>query len=45
MIRVYALAADAALAPGMTKQQLASAVKGYVLAEGQWTGIFRVDGT
>jgi Raf kinase inhibitor-like YbhB/YbcL family protein len=45
VIRVYALAADAALAPGMTKQQLASAVKGYVLAEGQWSGIFSGGGT
>jgi Raf kinase inhibitor-like YbhB/YbcL family protein len=45
VIRVYALATGAALAPGMTKQQLASAVKGNVLAEGQWTGIFGGDGT
>ena len=45
VIRVYALAAAADLAPGMTKQQLASAVKGHVLAEGQWAGVFRGDGT
>jgi Raf kinase inhibitor-like YbhB/YbcL family protein len=39
-IRVYALAADAVLGPQMTKQQLASAVQGRVLAEGQWSGMF-----
>jgi Raf kinase inhibitor-like YbhB/YbcL family protein len=38
-IRVYALDAGANLSPGMTKQQLAAAVKGHVIAEGQLTGI------
>jgi Raf kinase inhibitor-like YbhB/YbcL family protein len=45
VIRVYALATDAALAPGMTKQQLAFAVKGHVLAEGWLSGIFGGDNT
>jgi hypothetical protein len=39
-IAVYALAADPALGTQMTKQQLASAVHGRVLAEGQWSGMF-----
>jgi Raf kinase inhibitor-like YbhB/YbcL family protein len=43
VIRIYALATGAAPAPDMTKQQLAAAVKGHVLAEGQWTGIFGGD--
>jgi Raf kinase inhibitor-like YbhB/YbcL family protein len=45
VIRVYALATDAPLGPGITKRQLASAVKGQVLAEGQWTGVFSRHGT
>jgi Raf kinase inhibitor-like YbhB/YbcL family protein len=44
VIRIYALTAGAELAPDMTKQQLAAAVKGRVLAEGQWEGIFGGDG-
>jgi phosphatidylethanolamine-binding protein (PEBP) family uncharacterized protein len=40
VIRVYALVTDAALAPGMSKQLLASAVKGHVLPESQWSGVF-----
>jgi Raf kinase inhibitor-like YbhB/YbcL family protein len=44
VIRVYALKIGTLLAPGMTKQQLAAAVKGHVLAEGQWAGIFAANG-
>jgi Raf kinase inhibitor-like YbhB/YbcL family protein len=40
VMRVYALTLDAALKPGMTKQQLAVAVEGHVLAEGRWAGLF-----
>jgi Raf kinase inhibitor-like YbhB/YbcL family protein len=40
LIRVYALDLGASLSPGMTKQQLAAAVKGHVLAEGQLTGLY-----
>jgi Raf kinase inhibitor-like YbhB/YbcL family protein len=40
VIRIYALDTDANLLPGMTKQQLAAAVKGHVLAEGQLTGLY-----
>jgi Raf kinase inhibitor-like YbhB/YbcL family protein len=45
VIRVYALKTGAVLAPDMSKQQLATAVQGAVLAEGQWSGIFPGDGT
>jgi Raf kinase inhibitor-like YbhB/YbcL family protein len=39
VVRVYALDTVARLSPGATKRQLALAVKGHVLAEGQLTGI------
>jgi Raf kinase inhibitor-like YbhB/YbcL family protein len=45
VIRIYALATNAMLAPAMTKQQLAVAVHGLVLAEGQWSGVFGGDNT
>lgn len=45
VILVYALETDASLPPGMTKQQLASAVSGHVLAEGQLTGIYGRSGS
>jgi Raf kinase inhibitor-like YbhB/YbcL family protein len=44
VIRIYALTAGTGLAPDMTKQQLAVVVKGHVLAEGQWAGIFGGNG-
>jgi len=40
VIRMYALDISPGLAPGMTKQQLASAARGHILAEGQWTGLY-----
>ena len=40
VIRIYALDTGASLLPGMTKRQLAAAVKGHVLAEGQVTGLY-----
>jgi Raf kinase inhibitor-like YbhB/YbcL family protein len=40
VIRVYALTIAADLKPSMNKQQLAVAVQGHVLAEGQWAGLF-----
>jgi Raf kinase inhibitor-like YbhB/YbcL family protein len=40
VIRIYALDTGGNLLPGMTKQQLAAAVKGHVLAEGQLTGLY-----
>ena len=40
VLRLYALDADLGLPPGMTKKQLAAAVKGHVLAEGQMTGLY-----
>jgi Raf kinase inhibitor-like YbhB/YbcL family protein len=39
VVRVYALDMATRLSPGTTKRQLASTVKGHVLAEGQLTGI------
>jgi Raf kinase inhibitor-like YbhB/YbcL family protein len=39
VVRVYALDLVARLSPGSTKRQLALAVKGHVLAEGQLIGI------
>jgi Raf kinase inhibitor-like YbhB/YbcL family protein len=44
VIRVYALGTSVSLPPGITKQQLAAAVRGQVLAEGQWTGMYRKTG-
>lgn len=38
VLRLYALDTDLDLPPGATKKQLAAAVKGHVLAEGQMTG-------
>jgi phosphatidylethanolamine-binding protein (PEBP) family uncharacterized protein len=40
VLRVYALMLSADLKPGLTKQQLAVAVEGHVLAEGRWEGRF-----
>jgi Raf kinase inhibitor-like YbhB/YbcL family protein len=39
VIRVYALETTASLSPGLTKRQLASAIKGHVLAEGRLIGV------
>jgi Raf kinase inhibitor-like YbhB/YbcL family protein len=40
MFRLYALDVNLDLPPGETKKQLAAAVKGHVLAEGQMTGLY-----
>jgi Raf kinase inhibitor-like YbhB/YbcL family protein len=40
VIRMYALDISPGLPPGLTKQQLASAVRGHILAEGQWMGLY-----
>jgi Raf kinase inhibitor-like YbhB/YbcL family protein len=40
VIRVYALNASLNLPSGKTKKELAAAVKGHVLAEGQLTGLY-----
>jgi len=40
VIRTYALETGLSLLPGMTKQQLAAAVDGHVLAEGRLTGLY-----
>jgi len=40
VIRVYALDASLNLPSGKTKKELAAAVKGHVLAEGQLTGLY-----
>jgi Raf kinase inhibitor-like YbhB/YbcL family protein len=40
VLSVYALNASLDLPPGGTKKQLAAAVKGHVLAEGQLTGLY-----
>jgi len=37
---VYALDADLKLPPGQTKKELASAIKGHVLAKGSMTGLY-----
>jgi phosphatidylethanolamine-binding protein (PEBP) family uncharacterized protein len=37
---VYALNLSDRLPPGMTKSQLAAAVKGHVLAEGKLSGLY-----
>jgi Raf kinase inhibitor-like YbhB/YbcL family protein len=44
VIRVYALNTSVSRSPGLTKKQLAAAVRGHVLAEGQWTGLYRKTG-
>jgi Raf kinase inhibitor-like YbhB/YbcL family protein len=44
VMRVYALSLGGDLKPGMTKQELAVAVKGHVLAEGRWAGLFGAQG-
>jgi Raf kinase inhibitor-like YbhB/YbcL family protein len=44
VIRVYALSTRVSPSPGLTKKQLAAAVGGHVLAEGQWTGMYRKTG-
>jgi Raf kinase inhibitor-like YbhB/YbcL family protein len=44
VMRVYALSLGADLKAGMTKQELAVAVKGHVLAAGQWVGRFGAQG-
>lgn len=40
VFRVYALDIDPALPPGQTREQLAAALQGHVLAEGQITGLY-----
>jgi Raf kinase inhibitor-like YbhB/YbcL family protein len=40
MFRLYALDLSDRLPPGMTKSQLAAAVKGHVLAEGKMSGLY-----
>jgi hypothetical protein len=40
VFRLYALDTGLDLPPGKTKRELASAVKGHVLAEGQMTGLY-----
>jgi len=45
VVRVYALDTGTSFSPGMSKRDLASAVKGHVLAEGQLTGIDAGDST
>jgi phosphatidylethanolamine-binding protein (PEBP) family uncharacterized protein len=42
-IRFYALVTDLNLSPGRTTQELASAVSGHVLAEGQLTSFYGRD--
>ncbi len=39
--KLYALDIDPSLAPGMTVEQLTSAMAGHVLAQGEWMGTYR----
>lgn len=41
VFRVYALDTRVNLAPGATRDQLAAAIKGHVLAEGEMSGLYR----
>ncbi|HEU4951586.1 MAG TPA: YbhB/YbcL family Raf kinase inhibitor-like protein [Holophagaceae bacterium] len=41
VFRVFALSAPTGLAPGATADALRAAMKGRILAEGQWTGTYR----